>query len=180
MEQLHCTEYGPTKVHDPHAWSQPRTTRTAGLIDVVESINYECPGVTEDSRRVALRFINEQSITAGRIVHFVLTRFDADAEPIIRPALVVRVWGPSMIQLQVFYDGTNDNADRKVDYATGDWRAHYEWVTSVHYDSGEYRKYPHNEYGSRLKEEHVVHYPKHEHRNCMHYDSRTWHWPPRA
>ncbi|MDB5042150.1 MAG: hypothetical protein JWN27_2876 [Candidatus Eremiobacteraeota bacterium] len=40
--------------------------------------------------------------TAGRIVHFVL----GDGQ--VRPAMIVRVWSATLVQLQVFLDGTND------------------------------------------------------------------------
>lgn len=33
-----------------------------------------------------------------------------DQEPVLRPAIVVRVWGGACVNLQVFLDGTNDAA----------------------------------------------------------------------
>lgn len=41
--------------------------------------------------------------TVGRIVHFHLS----DGE--VRPAIIVRVWSDTCVQLQVFTDGYNDN-----------------------------------------------------------------------
>lgn len=40
--------------------------------------------------------------TVGRIVHYKL------AEGVIRPAIIVEVWSPECVSLQVFIDGTND------------------------------------------------------------------------
>lgn len=45
-------------------------------------------------------------VTIGRIVHVRIG--GEDAEPVLRPALVVRVWGDTCVNLQVFLDGTND------------------------------------------------------------------------
>ncbi len=58
--------------------------------------------------------------TVGRIVHFVLT----DGQ--VRPAIVVRVWSPEMVNLRVFLDGTNDRDVAGACNADG-------WATSVHY-----------------------------------------------
>ncbi|MDB5094462.1 MAG: hypothetical protein JWO85_2563 [Candidatus Eremiobacteraeota bacterium] len=57
--------------------------------------------------------------TVGRIVHFVLP----DGQ--VRPAIIVRVWSPEMVNLRVFLDGTNDAPD-------GGYLQR-EWATSVHY-----------------------------------------------
>jgi hypothetical protein len=48
-----------------------------------------------------------QTPSIGRIVHYVL-----DASPdktVVRPAMVVHVWSPEMLNLQVFTDGNNDH-----------------------------------------------------------------------
>lgn len=42
----------------------------------------------------------------GRIVHFRIG--GTDEEPELRPALIVRVWSPTSVNLQVFFDGSND------------------------------------------------------------------------
>jgi len=44
----------------------------------------------------------------GRHVHFVLA-MDGD-KPRIRPAIIVRVWNPTLLNLQVFTDGDNDDS----------------------------------------------------------------------
>jgi hypothetical protein len=54
----------------------------------------------------------------GRIVHYVLYNGE------IRPAIIVRVWGDEMVNLRVFFDGSNDAGEES--YGT-------EWRTSVHY-----------------------------------------------
>ncbi len=46
--------------------------------------------------------------TVGRIVHYVLPQGDANAGQ-VRPAIIVRVWSPTNVQLQQFTDGSNDN-----------------------------------------------------------------------
>lgn len=47
--------------------------------------------------------------TVGRIVHYVLP--DQHVRGTIRPAMIVRVWSATMVNLQVFTDGTNDRLD---------------------------------------------------------------------
>lgn len=53
-----------------------------------------------------------QPVSVGRVVHFVLgerTIHDGSKALVIRPAIVVAVWGPDTANLQVFTDGSNDN-----------------------------------------------------------------------
>ena len=45
----------------------------------------------------------------GRIVHYVLPDGTYPGEH--RPAIIVRTWSPTTVQLQVFVDGTNDYDD---------------------------------------------------------------------
>jgi hypothetical protein len=63
-------------------------------------------------------------ITEGRIVHYVFTNKHGDL--VCRPAIVVNAWNNSLpddkVNLQVFFDGTND-----VDLGRSSW------VTSVAY-----------------------------------------------
>ncbi len=49
----------------------------------------------------------EQKPTIGRIV---LYRVGTDDQglPVYRPAIIVKVWSPTLVNLQVFLDGTND------------------------------------------------------------------------
>lgn len=42
----------------------------------------------------------------GRIVHFRIGGTDED--PVLRPALIVRVWSGDTVNVQVFLDGSND------------------------------------------------------------------------
>lgn len=51
----------------------------------------------------------EPDPTVGRVVHMYVGDSVHDGSPILRPALVVRAWGPSCVNLQVFLDGTNDD-----------------------------------------------------------------------
>lgn len=51
--------------------------------------------------------MNEQKVTLGRIVHFVIGK-DSWGEPLSRPAMVVQVWQDGTVNLQVFTDGQND------------------------------------------------------------------------
>lgn len=44
--------------------------------------------------------------TVGRIVHYRVG--GTDETPDVRPAMVVRVWSATCVQLQVFLDGSND------------------------------------------------------------------------
>lgn len=47
--------------------------------------------------------------TIGRIVHYT----DRDISG-CRPAIIVRVWSPQSVQVQVFTDGSNDQLDNVV------------------------------------------------------------------
>ena len=60
----------------------------------------------------------EQEPTIGRIVHYVLD----DVMDEHRPAIIVNVWGDTVVNLQVFTDGQNDTQDRTF------------WKSSVDYD----------------------------------------------
>jgi hypothetical protein len=65
---------------------------------------------------------NKQQVPSiGRVVHFVLPEGPHKGEH--RPAIIVRVWSDEMVNLQVFTDGQNDDADD------------VEWVTSAHQDT---------------------------------------------
>lgn len=63
------------------------------------------------------------TVTVGRIVHVALDRGAGTGD--CRPAIVVRVWNPEMINAQMFTDGLNDH----MDYAGG-----IAWKTSLHYE----------------------------------------------
>jgi len=70
----------------------------------------------------------DQVPSIGRIVHFVLPA-DSRYPGAHRPAIIVRVWDEnptidSLVQLQVFTDGSNDG----VPYKSGLF-----WATSVHH-----------------------------------------------
>jgi hypothetical protein len=59
----------------------------------------------------------------GRIVHFV-------QGDIHLPAMIVRVWGDIMLNLQVFTDGANSEPVKH----SSDASPNLKWVTSVSYD----------------------------------------------
>jgi hypothetical protein len=61
-------------------------------------------------------------VAVGHLVHVTLDRGANTGE--CRPAIVVRVWNPEIINVQVFTDGLNDHQD----YASG-----MVWMTSLHY-----------------------------------------------
>lgn len=54
-----------------------------------------------------------EDVVVGRIVHFVMT--DGDE----RPAMIVRVWNDTCVNLQVFPDGLNDRRRAENDFG---WR----------------------------------------------------------
>lgn len=87
----------------------------------------------------------EQAPTVGRQVHYVFENGE------VRPATVVRVWGPETVNLQVLLDGANDRGLGGTDLV---------WKTSVVYDEG----------GTSLL---GVDGP-------LQYRGNSWHWPPRA
>lgn len=60
-----------------------------------------------------------QSAAIGRIVHFVLGKIE-------RPAIIVRVWSPTCVQLQVFNDGDGSEG-------LNDGLPNVTWNTSVDY-----------------------------------------------
>jgi hypothetical protein len=66
--------------------------------------------------------MDSQKPTVGRIVHFTLDHGPNAGQA--RPAMVVRVWNDTCVQLQVFMDGTNDGPE----YTSG-----LRWCTSVHH-----------------------------------------------
>lgn len=66
-----------------------------------------------------------QTPSIGRTVHYVLP--DGPSVGQHRPAVIVRVWSDTCVQLQVFTDGSNDGPD----YAAG-----VVWRTSVVKDDG--------------------------------------------
>jgi len=70
----------------------------------------------------------KSALRIGTIVHYVLPDWDESisyhSKGAHRPAIVVRIWGPETVQLQVFTDGSND-------LKTGD---NVIWRTSVHQD----------------------------------------------
>lgn len=63
--------------------------------------------------------------TVGSLVHYVLPDGISVGEH--RPAIVVKIWTPTCVQLQVFTDSSNDGRE----YASG-----IVWKTSVVYDEG--------------------------------------------
>ena len=65
----------------------------------------------------------EQVPSIGRVVHYVLPDGRYPGEH--RPAFIVKVWGPTSVNLQVFVDGTNDYPDYNGSV----------WATSVPFDS---------------------------------------------
>lgn len=71
--------------------------------------------------------MGEQKTTVGRIVHYVLDEQDGSMAHKVgehRPAMIVKCWSETCVQLQVFMDGTNDRLD-------GNGLV---WVTSVSHD----------------------------------------------
>jgi hypothetical protein len=66
--------------------------------------------------------LEQRQISIGSIVNYVLPD-DSKHPGEIRPAIVVRVWSDTCVNLQVFADGDNDYP-----YATSPL-----WVTSVSY-----------------------------------------------
>ncbi len=117
--------------------------------------------------RVNARFENSQPISVGRIVHVPLDKVDPyTGEPVIRPALVVRAWNNGCLNLQVFYDGSNDNSARG-GVGVRNLGSLTEWKTSVTYDAGELR-----EIDDPAKPG--------EKKTVTIYNPHTWHWPPRA
>lgn len=55
--------------------------------------------------------------TIGRIVHYRVG--GTDETPELRPATIVRVWGPECVNLQVALDGTNDDEQHGVVWSNG-------------------------------------------------------------
>ena len=52
--------------------------------------------------------MSEQKPTIGRIVHFKLNEGTSKGQ--IRPALIVRVWNDTCVQLHLFLDKANDHS----------------------------------------------------------------------
>ena len=66
----------------------------------------------------------------GRIVHYILSDGRSPGEH--RPAIIVKIWNPDMLQLQVFTDGSND----------GDvYKSGVFWATSVYYADPSEKKF---------------------------------------
>ena len=70
----------------------------------------------------------------GRIVHFVQKKPTGYGEGMVHvPAIVVAVWGPECVNLQVFCDGSNSE-----DNAGGTTQANNtKWITSATYDASD-------------------------------------------
>jgi hypothetical protein len=64
---------------------------------------------------------NKQKPTVGRIVCYTLE--DGPNAGKVRPAVIVKVWSDTCVNLRVFLDGTNDSPDG--------WSLFNEWKTSV-------------------------------------------------
>jgi hypothetical protein len=65
----------------------------------------------------------DQPVTVGRIVHYVLK--DGPNKGTCRPAIVVRVWSDTCVNLQVFTDGTEQPNN------SNDCLPSVMWVTSA-------------------------------------------------
>jgi hypothetical protein len=63
--------------------------------------------------------------TVGRIVLFQL--MNEKGEQVLRPAIIVHVWSPILVNLQVFTDGYNDGPAHPPHQSN-------KWVTSAHFD----------------------------------------------
>ena len=67
--------------------------------------------------------------TIGRIVHFVQKKPAGYGDALVHlPAIIVAVWGDTCVNLQVFMDGTNSDADET---------NRVKWVTSATLDEAE-------------------------------------------
>ena len=67
--------------------------------------------------------------TIGRIVHFVQKKPAGYGDALVHlPAIIVAVWGDTCVNLQVFADGTNSDADET---------NRVKWVTSATLDETE-------------------------------------------
>ena len=67
--------------------------------------------------------------TIGRIVHFVQKKPAGYGDALVHlPAIIVAVWGDTCVNLQVFTDGTNSDADET---------NRVKWVTSASLDETE-------------------------------------------
>lgn len=75
-----------------------------------------------------------QKPTVGRIVHVPVCGSSGFVED-RRPAIIVRVWNDTCVNLQVFIDGRNDYNK----FVSGRWISHeevsngYIWITSANY-----------------------------------------------
>lgn len=65
--------------------------------------------------------------TIGRIVNYVLANSD------IRPAIIVRIWSDTCVNLRVFFDGSNDERAGGFEYGSTAAAFGAEWRTSVSY-----------------------------------------------
>ena len=67
--------------------------------------------------------------TIGRIVHFVQKQPAGYGDALVHlPAIIVAVWSDTCVNLQVFTDGTNSDADET---------NRVKWVTSANLDEAE-------------------------------------------
>lgn len=71
--------------------------------------------------------MSNQTLSVGRIVHVVLEHGKSHHSPVIRPAIVVRVWSPETANVQVFTDSDQLQS-------SNDCRQPVLWMTSVHHD----------------------------------------------
>ncbi len=125
-----------------------------------------------DNDRDHARMNNDQVLTIGRMVHFVMPPGPDDyaSEPSVRGALVTEVVNQNCANLLVNLDGDNDRrhgaviaSAKGVPYQDG---ALLLWVPSVTYDAGKPRDVAHTE-------KHETSLP------VMEFNPLTWHWPPR-
>lgn len=85
----------------------------------------KCPGKADDAARVVAAPVTPAPSPRpkeGRIVHYVMGHGPHKGEH--RPAIVVKVWGPECVNLQVFTDGENDCDPCADPNAPGAERAH--------------------------------------------------------
>ena len=74
--------------------------------------------------------------TIGRIVHFVQKKPAGYGDALVHlPAIIVAVWGDTCVNLQVFTDGTNSDADET--NSDADETNRVKWVTSATLDEAD-------------------------------------------
>lgn len=75
--------------------------------------------------------VEQAKPSIGRIVHYVQKKPPTYGEGFVHlPAIITAVWGETCVNLQVFTDGSNSEAD-------GDNCPRTKWVTSVSLDVSE-------------------------------------------